>query len=133
MAQAGVGFWLRDPAAVKQQAEALAKTRFAATRDPSSVAFLYAALGKVALLQVRSQITSDDVNTFSQSRWSTFLPLAEAQCHRNRALGFSRRSFMHLQLHTLENVSVWRSCGVWDVRLIACSPGVGTAGNVWGC
>ena len=51
--QVGAGFWLQDDAAVKVHAEALAKAKYAETRDPRSCAMLYAALGKKSLLQVR--------------------------------------------------------------------------------
>ena len=50
--QVGAGFWLRDPVAVRQHAEALAKASFADTKDPTSCALFYAALGRKSLLQV---------------------------------------------------------------------------------
>ncbi len=54
--QAGAGFWLTDAGAVRAQAEALAKAQFAARRDPQDCALLYIALGRRALLQVRTTI-----------------------------------------------------------------------------
>ena len=56
--QVGAGFWLRDPGAVRQHAEALAKARFADTKDPTSCALFYAALGRKSLLQVSCQDSS---------------------------------------------------------------------------
>lgn len=50
--QVGAGFWMQQTASVQAQAEALAKARYAETRDPKSCALFYAALGKKNLLQV---------------------------------------------------------------------------------
>ena len=50
--QVGAGFWMQDTASVRAQAEALAKAKYAETRDPKSCALFYAALGKKNLLQV---------------------------------------------------------------------------------
>ena len=43
---------MRETASVRAQAEALAKAKYAETRDPKSCALFYAALGKKNLLQV---------------------------------------------------------------------------------
>lgn len=50
--QVGAGFWMQDTASVRAQSEALAKAKYAETRDPKSCALFYAALGKKNLLQV---------------------------------------------------------------------------------
>jgi WD40 repeat protein len=47
----GAGFWLHDPALLASTAEALAKSRFAANRNPDDAALFYAALGKKSVLQ----------------------------------------------------------------------------------
>ena len=47
----GAGFWLRDPTLLASTAESLAKSRFAARRNPDDAALLYAALGKKSVLQ----------------------------------------------------------------------------------
>ena len=54
MVTAGAGFWLTDASIARAEAEAVAKTTYAATRDPSDVALLYMGLGRKPLLQVDS-------------------------------------------------------------------------------
>ena len=43
---------MQDAAAARTHAEAVAKAKYAETRDPRSCALFYAALGKKSLLQV---------------------------------------------------------------------------------
>ena len=50
--QVGAGLWLHEPAAGKRHAEALAKAKYAESRDARTCALFYAALGKKNLLQV---------------------------------------------------------------------------------
>ena len=51
--QVGGGLWIEDRQMVKQYAESLAKSRYAKTKEPSSCALFYIALGKKGILQVR--------------------------------------------------------------------------------
>lgn len=67
--QVGAGFWMQQTASVQAQAEALAKARYAETRDPKSCALFYAALGKKNLLQVYlNHLHSMDFCTWDASR-----------------------------------------------------------------
>ncbi|KAG2488583.1 hypothetical protein HYH03_012902 [Edaphochlamys debaryana] len=50
MRKVGAGFWLADPRALRDQAEALARAQFARRKEPYDCALLYLALGRKALL-----------------------------------------------------------------------------------
>ena len=83
---------MQDTASVRAQAEALAKAKYAETRDPKSCALFYAALGKKNLLQVLLDYLSG-LSTYPEiwtglafSRSGDFIGVRQTQTQPNMEL-----------------------------------------------